>query len=168
MPRLQQQSGFLYLYNLSLALEFTFESRSGLTDSGVCLAVAASLRWVQCTPSASYGTFVSINIGYNSIQLPYEGDPMALARYHVIIDDARTTVSLPPVLAELLALKRGIEPRTPEAHAAVRLWLQQEIDRDPGAVRRRGASQRLARQAILAIAAPGLIAKHDDWLIRDG
>lgn len=91
---------------------------------------------------------------------------MALSRYHVTIDDTRTTVTLPQVLSELLALKRGAEPKTPEGHAAVRTWLQQEIDRDSGAVRFRRASQRLTQQAILAVAAPGLISKRDDWLLK--
>ena len=91
---------------------------------------------------------------------------MALSRYHVTIAEARTTVTLPEVLAELLALKRGTVPKTPEGHAAVRAWLQQEIDRDPGAVHFRRASQRLTQQAILAVAAPGLVTKRDDWMIR--
>ena len=91
---------------------------------------------------------------------------MALSRYHVTIDETRTTVSLPDVLTDLLALKRGASPKTPEGHAAVRTWLQEEIDHDPGAVRYRRASQRLAQQAILAVAASSLIAKRDDWLLR--
>jgi len=89
---------------------------------------------------------------------------MALARYHVMIDQVRTTVSLAPVLAELLALKLGAKPQTPAAHAALRSWLQEEIDRDPGAVRNGRASQRLAHQAILKVAAPSLISQRDDWL----
>lgn len=91
---------------------------------------------------------------------------MALSRYHVTIAEARTTVTLPQVVAELLALKRGALPKTPEGHAAARTWLQQEIDRDPGAVRFRRASQRLTQQAILAVAAPGLVSKRDDWMTR--
>jgi hypothetical protein len=88
---------------------------------------------------------------------------MALARYHVKIRKARTTVSIPTVLEELLALKLGSEPQTQEAHAAVRLWLQEEIDRDPGAIPKRGASQRLTQQISLEIAAPHLIKKRDAW-----
>ena len=89
---------------------------------------------------------------------------MALARYHVVVHEDRTTVSLAPVLAELLALKLGTEPRSPAAHAAVRQWLQKEIEKDPGAVRHGRASQRLAHQAILFIAAPGLLSKRDEWM----
>jgi hypothetical protein len=89
---------------------------------------------------------------------------MALARYHVMIDQVRTTVSLAPVLAELLVLKLGAKPPTQAAHAALRSWLQAEIDRDPGAVRYGRASQRLAHQAVLKIAASALISQRDDWL----
>ena len=91
---------------------------------------------------------------------------MPLSRYHVVIDHVRTTVSFAPALAELLALKLGSEPQTVAAHAAVRAWLQAEVDRDPGAIRYGRASQRLAHQAILAIAAPTLLTKRDHWLDR--
>ena len=67
---------------------------------------------------------------------------MPLSRYHVVIDHVRTTVSFAPALAQLLALKLGSEPQTVAAHAAVRAWLQAEVDRDPGAVRYGRASQR--------------------------
>lgn len=91
---------------------------------------------------------------------------MALSRYHVVINDVRTTVSLAPALAELLALKLESEPQTVTAHAAVRAWLQAEVDRDPGAVRYGRASQRLAHLAILEIAAPALLSKRDNWIER--
>lgn len=91
---------------------------------------------------------------------------MALGRYHVIVHSARTTVTLATVLEELLSLKLGTEPGSPEAHTAVRQWLQREIEKDPGAVRHGRASQRLAHQAILFIAAPGLVGKRDEWMVR--
>jgi hypothetical protein len=91
---------------------------------------------------------------------------MALDRYHVMIDQIRTTVTLAPVVSELLALKLGAQPQTPTAHAALRAWLQQEIDRDPGAVRHGRASQRLAQQAILTIAAAALVGRRDLWAER--
>ena len=89
---------------------------------------------------------------------------MALVRYHIFIDEIRTTVSLTPVLSELLTLRLGAEPRTKDAHARVRAWLQGEIDRDPGAVRYGGASQRLAHLAVLRIADAALVNKRDQWL----
>ena len=88
---------------------------------------------------------------------------MATSRFHVVIDKVRTTVTLAPVLSELLILKLGAEPGTEAGHGAVRQWLQAEIEKDPGAVRYGRASQRLAYQAILAIASPGLIAKREAW-----
>jgi hypothetical protein len=59
---------------------------------------------------------------------------MASARYHVKIKKSRTTVSVPIVVEELLALKLDVEPHTLPARAAVRAWLQAEIDSDPGAI----------------------------------
>ena len=88
---------------------------------------------------------------------------MATSRFHVVIDKVRTTVTLAPVLSELLILKLGAEPGTEAGHGAVRQWLQGEIEKDPGAVRYGRASQRLAYQAILAITAPSLIAKREAW-----
>jgi hypothetical protein len=88
---------------------------------------------------------------------------MATYRYHVVIDEVRTTVTLAPALSELLTLKLGSTPQTEEGHSTVRAWLQEEINRDPGAVRYGRASQRLARQAILAIVSPALLKEHDKW-----
>ena len=42
----------------------------------------------------------------------------------------RTTVSIETYLAEALALKLGKQPQTPEAHAAVRKWLQEQQDKE--------------------------------------
>jgi hypothetical protein len=70
------------------------------------------------------------------------------------------------VLAELLALKLGTKPQRQRHTHALRSWLQKEIDRDPSAVRYGRASQRLAHQAILNVAASSLISQRDDWLER--
>ena len=48
--------------------------------------------------------------------------------YHVTPGDHRTTVSIDNILSELLALKLGYDPDAPEAHAAVRQWLQDRLD----------------------------------------
>lgn len=57
---------------------------------------------------------------------------MEYSRFHVFVKKGRgtrrTTVSLEPYLADLLAIKLGEEPRTLEAHAAVRAWIQAEQD----------------------------------------
>jgi len=47
--------------------------------------------------------------------------------YHVTLGCRRTTVSLDIILSELLALKLGVEPDAPEAHAVVRQWLQAKL-----------------------------------------
>jgi hypothetical protein len=88
---------------------------------------------------------------------------MTTSRYHVMIDEVRTTVTIAPVLGELLTLKLGGTPHTEAGHSTLRTWLQEEIERDPGAVRYGRASQRLARQAILAIVSPALLKEHDKW-----
>lgn len=75
---------------------------------------------------------------------------MARVVYHVQIGKKRTPVTL----ASVLTLKLGKTPRRPEGHQAVRMWLQEEIDRDPGAVRYGRASQRLTHV---------VIAKRDQW-----
>ena len=54
---------------------------------------------------------------------------MASSRYHVVIDEVRTTVTLATVLSELLSLKLGAQPGTEQAHGAVRQWLQGQCPR---------------------------------------
>lgn len=57
---------------------------------------------------------------------------MEYRRFHIMVKNGRgtrrTTVSLEPYLADLMAIKLGHEPRTLEAHAAVREWIQAEQD----------------------------------------
>ena len=48
--------------------------------------------------------------------------------YHITLGDHRTTVSIDDTLSELLALKLGHDPDAPEAHGAVRQWLQDRLD----------------------------------------
>jgi hypothetical protein len=50
-----------------------------------------------------------------------------LDRYHITFSKQRTTISLDTFLSDMLALKLKVEPRTPEAHQAVREWLQEVI-----------------------------------------
>lgn len=91
-------------------------------------------------------------------------------RYHLMIEETRTTVTLDTTLSNLLAVKLSTDPiaDVTAAHAAVRAWLQGEIDRDPGAyvlARRRVTnrnSQRLQKYALLAVAAPHLVRRLDD------
>ena len=82
-----------------------------------------------------------------------------MPRYHAYRGKRRTTVSIDTMVSDFLALHLGHEPGSAEAHAAVRTWLQDEIDRaaDPG----RGAvSQWLLGRALLALARPDVIEAY--------
>jgi len=86
-------------------------------------------------------------------------------QFHIRLGTRRTTVSLTGVLSELLALKLGTTPGTPEAHSAVKEWLQAQLDAhsDPGRVR---VSQWLADQAVLAVVDKDLSGQYDEWVLR--
>ncbi|WP_440569510.1 hypothetical protein [Stenotrophomonas sp. STK17_22] len=73
----------------------------------------------------------------------------------------RTTVTLPHELAALLALKLQVPPTSPEAHTAVREWLQAKLDErwNGGALGYR-TSQTLAFEVTLAIADPSLASAY--------
>ena len=95
-----------------------------------------------------------------------------MIRYHVTLGTSRTTVSTSGILCELLALKLGATPGTPEAHGAVRKWLQARLDAhgDPGRAR---VSQWLAEQALFAVVDNILSKRYDEWVLsgamdRDG
>lgn len=57
---------------------------------------------------------------------------MEYRRFHIFVKKGRgtrrTTLSLEPYLADLMAIKLGEDPGTLEAHAAVRAWIQREQD----------------------------------------
>ena len=99
-----------------------------------------------------------------------------MSRYHLIIEETRTTVTLDTTLSNLLALKLNTDPIADPAaaHAAVRGWLQGEIDRDPRAyvlARRKVTnrnSQRLQKFALLAVAAPHLVRRLDECEVENG
>lgn len=59
---------------------------------------------------------------------------MAYTRFHVMVGRGtrrrRTTVSIETYLAEAMAIKLGQELGTPEAHSAVRAWLQEQQDNE--------------------------------------
>lgn len=94
-------------------------------------------------------------------------------RYHLIIQETRTTMTMDMMLSALLAVKLGVDPfaDAPGAHGAVRAWLQAEVDRDPGAyvLARRGVtnrnSQRLQMLALRAVAASHLVRRLDDYQV---
>lgn len=73
-----------------------------------------------------------------------------MKRYHIKLADKRTTVSLHPVLSQLLAFKLQQQPDTPQAHKAVRQWLQETTERATDHQTGR-LSQWLQGQAVLHI-----------------
>jgi hypothetical protein len=83
--------------------------------------------------------------------------------YHVTRGSRRTTVCLDAILSELLALKLGVEPDAAEAHAAVRQWLQAELDvlDDPDFMR---ISSWLRKRAIESVIRDELAEAHGVWL----
>lgn len=85
-------------------------------------------------------------------------------RYHVQLGIKRTTVSLDETLADLLALQLNQQPHTPEAHTAVRAWLQRQLEADNDPYRAR-VSQWLQGQVILALVDKKLSDAYGDWLL---
>jgi hypothetical protein len=83
--------------------------------------------------------------------------------YHITRGSRRTTVCLDTILSELLALKLGVEPDAPKAHAAVRQWLQAELDalNDPDLGR---VSKWLRRRAIESVIHDELAEAHGAWM----
>jgi len=80
---------------------------------------------------------------------------MRMKIYNVYVYGQRTSVSLHPELANLLALKLGFDPNdTRAARNAICAFSQDCADEDPG---RYGMSYHIQRQAILAIADPVLV-----------
>lgn len=77
-------------------------------------------------------------------------------RFHLQANGRRTTISIDFFLAELLALKLGEEPSTPQAHRRVRVWLQTKADEFAGF---RELNRILMRHAILAISDKMLSAR---------
>jgi len=87
-----------------------------------------------------------------------------MKRYHVTLGSKRTTVSLDTLLSDLLAIRLGCMPWSPDAHLTVRLWLQQQLDRDndPG---RCLVSQWLRDEALLFLVDKSLSEAYLDDLL---
>jgi hypothetical protein len=83
--------------------------------------------------------------------------------HHVYLGERRTTVTLDDSIAFFLALKLGLEPRTAEAKAAIREWLQDQLDEqdDPDRV---SVSQWLRFQAIRYLVDRKLSTRYEHWL----
>lgn len=85
-------------------------------------------------------------------------------RDHVILGKKRTTVSLDNNLSILLSLQLGRQPKTPQAHTAVRQWLQARLDdgNDPG---RSHTSQWLNSEVVHALITPALAERYGQWIL---
>ena len=86
-------------------------------------------------------------------------------RYHVRFQGRRTTVTVDRIISQLLAVKLGVLPDDPVAHALVREWLEETLheklgENVPGGNR---ISQYARQYAIEALAEPDLMGKVWDW-----
>lgn len=86
-------------------------------------------------------------------------------RYHIQFQGRRTTVTVDKIISELLAVKLGVLPDDPGAHALVRGWLEETLhdklgENVPGGNR---ISQYARMYAIEALARPGLMGKVWEW-----
>jgi hypothetical protein len=86
-------------------------------------------------------------------------------RYHITRGGHEMTVMIDTILAELLVLKLGRQPDDEDAHQAVRLWLQDRLDKsiDPTRIH---LSQWLQARIVEEIASWELREKRDAWLDR--
>ena len=57
---------------------------------------------------------------------------MSFVRYHLALTQGRTTISMDKIVSDLMAIKLGEYPDTPEAKKAVRNQLQSFINHDLG------------------------------------
>jgi hypothetical protein len=103
------------------------------------------------------------------ISIPTWAVGMATKTFHIYKDKERTqrtTVSLNNYVHQLLALKVGSVPDSPDSHNAIRQWLQAQLDEDvdPDRVH---TSQWLQGKAVLAIADKKLSKKYWDWRLSE-
>lgn len=89
-----------------------------------------------------------------------------MKRYHLTLGRKRTTVSLDTLVSDLLSIRLGALPQSPQAHGAVRAWLQQRLDQDndPGRIY---VSQWLREQAILFLVDTQLSNTYLDGLLEN-
>jgi len=85
-------------------------------------------------------------------------------RFHLRLGERHTTATLDTLLSSYLAIRLGCSPETPQAHQAVRRWLQRRLDahNDPG---RAAVSQWLQREVLTALVDTNLSNAYSDWLL---
>jgi hypothetical protein len=85
-------------------------------------------------------------------------------RFHIQLDQSRTTISVDEELFELMVFNLGYTPDDESAHGIVREWLQDNIISSLGDdAGRKNASQWARIYLIREIAKPRLIRKVDAW-----
>ncbi len=88
-----------------------------------------------------------------------------MKRYHLTLGPKRTTASLDNLLSGLLAVRLGALPQSPQAHDAVRAWLQAQLDRNNDPERCR-VSQWLRDETLLFLVDKSLSDAYLDWLLE--
>ena len=83
-------------------------------------------------------------------------------RYHVVLGKKSTTVTVDKTLADLLALKLGHDPRSADAHFAVRAYLQEKLDEKNDAGQT-SVSQWLREEVLLELVDKRLSDKYWRW-----
>ena len=85
-----------------------------------------------------------------------------MVRYHIQLQEHRTTISMDKIVSDLLAIKLGEKPDTKEAHSAVRKQLDKFIAHDRG----RGGYQLgryVTEQSVLLISDKMVSEKYWDF-----
>lgn len=90
-------------------------------------------------------------------------------RYHIQLNNKRTTISVDNIIADLLACKLGFHPKDTAAYPATREWFEQTIRDKLGdnLPRNSRVSQWARVYAIEAIADQALMAKVLDYRIGE-
>lgn len=83
-------------------------------------------------------------------------------KFHVNLGKRRTTITVDTIISNLLALKLGYAPETPEAYKAIREYFQEKLDegKDSGRVL---VSYWLQEQALFELISPDTLKKYSKW-----
>jgi len=84
-------------------------------------------------------------------------------RYHIRLHSHRTTISLDKIISDLLAIKLGVEPKSPHAHYIVQQQLQKYMERD--SKRRFQITRFIKDEVILNLVDKMLSDNYIDYLI---